>query len=64
MLKLNKAVRLGKVTGMSHAERIDNAEKQKIITAKQAEALREYNALREEIIAVDDFSDDELLNKL
>ena len=64
MLKLSKAVRVGKVTGMSYAERIDNAEKHKIITAKQAEALREYNVLREEIISVDDFSDDELLNKL
>lgn len=58
--KFNKAIKSGKVTGMSYNERIDSAENQKVLTHKQAEALRAYNALREEIIAVDDFSDEEL----
>jgi acyl-CoA dehydrogenase len=58
--KLNKAVKAGQVVGLTFAERIDSAEKQHVLTKIQAEALREYNHLRELIISVDDFSDEEL----
>ncbi len=61
--KLNKAVKAGQVLGLSFAERIDQAEEQQILTKAQAETLREYNRLREMIIAVDDFSDEELRSR-
>lgn len=58
--KLNKAVKAGEVRGLTFADRIDHAEKLKILSKSQAENLREYNKLRETIISVDDFSDAEL----
>lgn len=54
--KLNKAVKSGVVKGLSFAERIDQAEALNVLTESQSETLREYNKLREIIIAVDDFS--------
>ncbi|MDQ2995010.1 MAG: acyl-CoA dehydrogenase [Pseudomonadota bacterium] len=59
-VKFNKAIKTNEVKGLSFAERIDHAQHMKVLTAKEADALREYNTLREEIIAVDDFSNEEL----
>ncbi|MBX9585644.1 MAG: acyl-CoA dehydrogenase [Gammaproteobacteria bacterium] len=58
--KLNKAIKSGEVSGLTFEERIDHAEELKILNKTQASHLREYNTLREIIISVDDFSDDEL----
>lgn len=61
--KLNKAIKSGDISGLTFAERVDQAEELKILTKSQADHLREYNALREIIVSVDDFSDDELMSR-
>ena len=55
-----KAVKSGKIKGKTWEEQIKAAHLTNIITESQAEQLREVNAIRQEIIAVDDFAPDEL----
>ncbi|KTD01903.1 acyl-CoA dehydrogenase [Legionella feeleii] len=58
--KVGKAVKEGTLTSLTLLEQIDEAEHVGILDAKQAAQLREAEQARQQIIAVDDFSDDEL----
>lgn len=58
--KVSLAVKEGKLHGLTLLELIDEAEKTAILDAKEAKQLREAEQARQEIIAVDDFSDEEL----
>ena len=48
------------ITGHSLAELVDDAVKKSLITADEATAWHEANALRAKVIHVDDFSPEEL----
>ncbi|KTD16999.1 acyl-CoA dehydrogenase [Legionella jordanis] len=58
--KLGRAVKEGSVMGLTMLEQIDEAEKSGIFTLEEASRLREAEKARQAVIAVDDFSDDEL----
>lgn len=57
--KLHHAARKGKIDGVTLTEHIASAKEQGLITDKQYKALSELDALRLEIIHVDDFDADE-----
>ncbi|WED44514.1 acyl-CoA dehydrogenase [Legionella cardiaca] len=58
--KVSRAVREGKLTSLTLLEQINEAEQNGILDTNDAMRLREAEIKRQEIIAVDDFSDDEL----
>lgn len=57
---LTKAVKAGEVVGTNFAERVQDAEKKGIIAPQDAQKLLKANALREQVIAVDDFAADNI----
>jgi acyl-CoA dehydrogenase len=58
--KLMKAIKLGEISGITWDEQLQSAAAAKILTPEEIELLRESHALVSEIIAVDDFEDEEL----
>ncbi len=58
--KLDKAVRQGAITGDTYEQRIKQAIQAKLLSKKEAKLLLDVNQRTMEIIAVDDFNDDEL----
>nr|WP_115317029.1 acyl-CoA dehydrogenase [Legionella birminghamensis] len=58
--KISKAVRDKKLHALTLMEQIDEAEAADILTAEEAAQMREAEQARQAVIAVDDFSDDEL----
>ncbi|KTD19300.1 oxidoreductase, acyl CoA dehydrogenase family [Legionella lansingensis] len=58
--KVSRAVKDKSLVSLTLLEQIDEAEKNGLLDAKQASLLREAEKARQEVIAVDDFSDDEL----
>lgn len=58
--KLAKAVRAGSVHGLTLAEQINEAEQLGLLDSAEAAQLRVADQARQEVIAVDDFADDEL----
>ncbi len=58
--KVDKAVRQGELTGETYALRIQQAQQTNLLSKKEAELLLDVHARSMEIIAVDDFDDDEL----
>jgi acyl-CoA dehydrogenase len=58
--RLQQAIREGHVTGFQVDEQIDDALKQGVITAIEAQDYREMHALRMRVINVDDFDPKEL----
>lgn len=58
--KLNLAVKEGFLHSLSLLERIDEAEKQGILTTTEAHQFREVEYARQAVIAVDDFADEDL----
>ena len=59
-LEVNKAKKKGLITGNSFDELIEAAVHQSIISKEEADLLIQYHALAEEIINVDDFSQEEV----
>jgi acyl-CoA dehydrogenase len=58
--KVAKAVKEGILTSLTLLEQIEEAEQGGILAAQQAAQLREAEQARQQVIAVDDFSDEEL----
>lgn len=58
--KISRAVKEGLLQTLTLTEQINEAEKIGVLDATQATQLREAERARQEVIAVDDFSDDEL----
>lgn len=58
--KIYKAQREGLLTALTFLEQVDEAEKAGILTLDEARVLRHAEQKRQEVIAVDDFNDDEL----
>lgn len=58
--KIAVAVKAGQLHALTLLELIDEAEKAAIIDVKEAKKLREAEHARQEVIAVDDFADEEL----
>ena len=58
--EINKAKKKGLITGNSSNELVQSAQKESIISKEDAELLIEYNLLADEIINVDDFSQEEV----
>lgn len=58
--KIAVATKKGKLTSLSSFDRINEALLANIISQEEAQALQEAELARQEVIAVDDFSDDEL----
>jgi len=59
-LEVNKAKKKGLITGNSFDELIEAAVHQSIISKEEADLLIQYHSLAEEIINVDDFSQEEV----
>ncbi len=58
--KVSHAVKAKKLRSLTLLEQIDEAEQAGILTADQAQQLKETEQARQEIIAVDDFADEDL----
>ncbi|ARH00362.1 acyl-CoA dehydrogenase [Legionella micdadei] len=58
--KVSQAIREGVLHSLTLLEQIDEAERAGILDSKQAQQLKDAEYARQEIIAVDDFADDEL----
>ncbi len=58
--KVSRAVKEGILQSLSLLEQIDEAEQVGILDAKEALQLKRAETIRQEVIAVDDFSDEEL----
>lgn len=58
--KLDKALRQGQIDSLDYPERIKQAQQKDILTNKEADLLLDVHLRTMEIIAVDDFNDDEL----
>ena len=58
--KVNRAVKEGALRSLTLLEQIDEAEHADILSAQEAQQLREAEQARQQIIAVDDFCDEEL----
>ncbi len=58
--RVSRASREGVLHSLTLLERIDEAERAGILDAKEAQQLRDAEQARQEIIAVDDFADEEL----
>ncbi len=58
--RLDKAIRQGDIIGDSYTQQIRYALQQKLLSKKEADLLLDVNRRTMEIIAVDDFDDDEL----
>ncbi|CEK10473.1 acyl-CoA dehydrogenase [Legionella hackeliae] len=58
--KIGRAVKEGKLNSLTLLELINEAEQKEILTTEEASRMRNAEIKRQEIIAVDDFSDDEL----
>ena len=59
-LEINKAKKKGLITGNSFNELVQSAQKESIISKEDAEELIQYNLLADQIINVDDFSQEEV----
>ena len=59
-LEINKAKKKGLITANNFNELVQSAQKESIITKEDAEELIQYNLLADEIINVDDFSQEEV----
>lgn len=60
--KLAQAQKEGKLKSLTLTQKINEALGIGILTKKEAEALKKAEAMRQEVIAVDDFSTEELMN--
>ncbi len=60
--KLARAARKGSISGVTLTQQIESAHQTKFITDAQAKMLRELDEMRKDIIAVDDFSPEELIS--
>lgn len=60
--KIYKMTRAGQLHGLTMAEKINEAQALGAFTASEIQTLHDSNNAREEVIAVDDFSNDELHN--
>ena len=58
--EINKAKKKGLITGNNFNELVQSAKKESIITKEDAEELIQYNLLADQIINVDDFSQEEV----
>ncbi|WP_193786629.1 MULTISPECIES: acyl-CoA dehydrogenase [Legionella] len=58
--KVSRAVKKGQLQSLTLLEQIDEAEQAGILDAKQAQQLKDAEYARQEVIAVDDFADEEL----
>lgn len=58
--KLARGARKGRITGVTLTQQIESAHQTKFISDAQATMLRELDAIRQQVIAVDDFSPDEI----
>ncbi|KTD08109.1 acyl-CoA dehydrogenase [Legionella jamestowniensis] len=58
--KVSRAVKDGKLTSLTLLEQIEEAEQKGLLDTKEVARLKAAEIKRQEIIAVDDFSDDEL----
>ncbi len=58
--KVHKAVKEGKLHSLTLLQQIDEALAQRVLSPEEAEALREAELARQEVIAVDDFNHEEL----
>ncbi|MBA2656252.1 MAG: acyl-CoA dehydrogenase [Tatlockia sp.] len=58
--RVNRAVKEGALHSLTLLEQIDEAEEAAILTAKEAEQLKEAELGRQKVIAVDDFADEDL----
>ncbi len=59
-LEINKAQKKGLISGNNFNDLIDAATKESIINEKEADLVLQYNVLADEIINVDDFSQEEV----
>lgn len=58
--QVSRAVKAGILHSLTQSELVDEAEKAGVLDKAQAQQLREAEQARQEVIAVDDFSDEEL----
>lgn len=58
--KIDRFVKEGKLSSLSHLERIKEAQNLNLLDAEQAAALKDLEEARQAVIAVDDFSEEEL----
>ncbi|WP_058529088.1 acyl-CoA dehydrogenase [Legionella londiniensis] len=61
--KLSQAVKAGMLQSLSVLEQINEAQEQGILSKEETEYLQEIERLRQKVIAVDDFSDQELMRQ-
>ena len=59
-LEINKAQKKGFISGNNFNDLIEAATKESIINEKEADLVLQYNILADEIINVDDFSQEEV----
>ena len=57
---INKAAKKGLIQGLNYNELIDSATKEGVVSKDQADQLSEYTKIAEDIINVDDFSQEEI----
>jgi len=58
--KIRKAVQTGKLHALTLLEQIAEAEKLSVLTKAEAKSMKEAELMRQKVIAVDDFSNEEL----
>jgi ribosomal protein S20 len=58
--KINKARKKGLIQGNNYNELIDSAIKEGVVSKDQADQLIEYTKIADDIINVDDFSQEEI----
>lgn len=61
--KIAKAIKAGELSSLTLLEQIDEAEQIGILEAQEAQRVRKAEKARQEVIAVDDFSDEQLRRK-
>ena len=63
-IKISKAVKKGLLNSLTLLEQIDEALEKALITTDEAKQLKNAETARQKVIAVDDFSTEELLNNI
>ena len=58
--KLQRAIKTGQISGLTLTEQLKSARAIGLLTEQQEDLVLESDRLRQEVVAVDDFSDEEL----